>query len=114
MAKWSGKIAFQTTKETDLGVWEETMVERPYYGDVIKNHRMLENSSEINDGINTSNQISFVADPYAAENFHNIRYTYFMGTRWRVVNVDVQYPRLIMTLGGVWNGQEGGTSCCSC
>ena len=105
MAKWSGKIAFQTTEETSLGVWEEQMVERPYYGDVMQNARNLDNTSDINDGITISNRISFVADPYAAENFHNIRYAYFMGTKWRVTNIDVQYPRLIMSLGGVWNGQ---------
>lgn len=105
MAKWSGKIAFQTMEETSLGVWEEQMVERPYYGDVMQNVRNLDNTSDINDGVTVSNRISFVADPYAAENFHNIRYAYFMGTKWRVTNIDVQYPRLIMSLGGVWNGQ---------
>lgn len=114
MAKWAGKIAFQTTVETSIGVWEEQIIERSYYGDVIKNYRSLENNSEINDGVNISNQISFIADPYANENFHNIRYTYFMGTKWRVTNIEVQYPRLIMNLGGVWNGQEGRSSCCSC
>lgn len=114
MAKWSGNIAFQSTRETSLGIWEEQMIERHYYGDVIKNYRTLENSSNINDGVNVSNQISFVADPYANENFHNIRYAEFMGTKWRVASIDVEYPRLIMTLGGVWNGQTARSSQCSC
>lgn len=114
MAKWAGKIGFQTTEEVSLGVWEEKIIERQYYGDVMKNYRNLDNNSEINNSVSISNQISFVVDPYANENFHNIRYTYFMGTKWRVTNIEVQYPRLIMNLGGVWNGQEGGAPQCSC
>ena len=50
-----------------------------------------------------TNEISLVADPYARENFHMIRYACFMGTRWEVTSVEVQYPRLVLTLGGVYN-----------
>lgn len=106
MAKWSGKVGFETTLETEPGIWKEKIIEKPYYGDVIRNARRLESSGVINDGVNISNEISFVADPYARENFHAIRYIEFMGTKWKVSNIDVQYPRLVLSIGGIYNGEQ--------
>lgn len=106
MAKWSGKVGFETTLETEPGIWKEKIIEKSYYGDVIRNARRLESSGVINDSINISNEISFVADPYARENFHAIRYIEFMGTKWKVSNVDVQYPRLVLSIGGIYNGKQ--------
>lgn len=104
MAKWFGKIGFdQGTVETSPGVWKPSIVEKSYFGDVQRNSRRLQTSDKVNDDLNISNEISIVADPYANENFHKIRYAYFMKTKWKVTDVEVQYPRLILTLGGVWN-----------
>lgn len=104
MAKWFGKIGFAKTVETEPGVWKEQITEREYYGDVIRNSRRLQSSSEkINDDLNISNQISIVADPYANEHFYSMRYAEFSGAKWKVTDVEVQYPRLTLTLGGVWN-----------
>lgn len=104
MAKWFGKIGFdQGTVETTPGVWKPSIVEKSYFGDVQRNSRRLQTSDKVNDDINISNEISIVADPYANENFHMIRYAYFMKQTWKVTDVEVQYPRLILTLGGVWN-----------
>ena len=104
MAKWFGKIGYANLEETAPGVWEEQITERSYFGDVIRNNRKLQSSEHLNDDINVSNEISIVADPYAIDNFHSMRYIEFMGTRWKVSNIDVQYPRLILSLGGVYNG----------
>lgn len=104
MAKWHGKIGFADTVETEPGVWVEQIVERSYYGDLIRNSRRLQNSGSINDDINISNEISIVADPYANQNFFAIRYVEFMGTKWKISNVDVEYPRLVLAIGGVYNG----------
>lgn len=104
MARWAGKVGFETSVETEPGVWEEQINERKYYGDLNRNVRRLESSGNINDNVNISNEISFVADPYAKENFHAIRYVEFMGTKWKVSNIDVQFPRLILSLGGIYNG----------
>lgn len=106
MAKWSGKVGFETTLETEPGIWKEKIIEKSYYGDVIRNARRLESSGVINDSVNISNEISFVADPYARENFHAIRYIEFMGTKWKVSNIDVQYPRLVLSIGGIYNGEQ--------
>lgn len=106
MAKFFGTIGFnEGTVETTPGVWEQQIVERQYYGDLIRNNRRLQPSNGLNDNINISNEISIVADPYANANFHSMRYVEFMGTKWKIANVDVQFPRLILTLGGVWNEQ---------
>lgn len=106
MAKFFGTIGFnEGTVETTPGVWEQRIVERQYYGDLIRNNRRLQPSNGLNDNISISNEISIVADPYANANFHSMRYVDFMGTKWKITNVDVQFPRLILTLGGVWNEQ---------
>lgn len=105
MAKFYGKIGYANTVETKPGVCEEQIVERSYYGDLIRNTRRLQSADQVNDDINISNEISIVADPYATNNFHTMRYAVFMGTKWKISNVEVSYPRLILTLGGVYNGQ---------
>lgn len=110
MARWAGKVGFENTVETESGVWEETIVERRYFGDANRIARRLESSGGVNDNVNISNEISFVADPYANQNFHTIRYVEYMGTKWKVSNIDVQYPRLILTLGGVYNVEQTRTS----
>lgn len=103
MAKWSGKIGFVVASETKPGVWKEVATDRTYYGDLIRNTRKLQSSGNVNDNVTISNEISIVADPFANENFHAIRYAEFMGTKWKVTSVDVQYPRLILSLGEVYN-----------
>lgn len=104
MAKWFGKIGFAEQVETAPGVYVNKITEREYYGDVIRNARRLQTTDQVNDDINISNEISIVADPYAMNNFHSIRWVEWMGTKWKATNVDVQYPRLTLSLGGVWNG----------
>lgn len=105
MAKWSGVIGFGVTEETYPGVYEEQIQERKYYGDLTRNARKIENSSEVNDNINISNQISIVADPFANNNLFAIKYVTFAGAKWKVKEVNVQFPRLILTVGGVYNGE---------
>lgn len=104
MGKWFGKIGYAVTEETTPGVWVEQITERNYYGDIIRNTRRLQTSDKLNDDINVSNEISIVADPFARDNFHAMRYIEFMGTRWKVSSVEDQYPRLILSLGGEYNG----------
>ena len=104
MAKFFGKIGYAETVETTPGVWEEKITEREYFGDLIRNTRSLQSGEQLNDNINISNEISIVADPFAYENFHSMRYVEFMNAKWKISNVDVQYPRLILSVGGLYNG----------
>lgn len=104
--KWYGKIGYELLTEGEPGVWSDNNpVERAYYGDVIRNTRKLQSTGDSsNDNIRISNQLSIIADPFANENFHAMRYAEFMGTKWKIEDVEVQYPRLLLTLGGVYNG----------
>ena len=105
MAKIYGVIGYADTVETSPGIWEEVVVTRRYVGDLNRNSRRLESSGNINDNVNVSNEISIVADPYAMNNFHKMRYVEFMGAKWKITSVDASTrPRLNLTVGGVYNG----------
>ena len=103
MAKYYGMIGFAVTEEVKPGLWKEQIKELPYYGDLIRSSRRLEAADQVNDNVNLSNDISIVSDPFASQNFHSIRYAIYMGTKWKVTNVDVQYPRLVLSTGGIYN-----------
>lgn len=103
MAKFYGIIGYAKTVETEPGIWTEEITERRYYGDLVRNNSRYQQSGGVNDDIVLSNNISIVADPYANENYLHIIYVELMGVKCKVTNVDVQYPRLILTTGGVYN-----------
>lgn len=107
MAKYCGIIGFSNTSNSEErpDVWTDTPVKKKYYGDIIKNYKRNEQGLGVNDNITINNQISILADPYARENFHNMLFAEFMGTFWKVSSVEVQYPRLIISLGGIYNGR---------
>ena len=106
MAKWFGKIGYAITSETESGIWEPTIVEKEYYGDLTTDRRKRQNSGEANDNINLANVISIIADPFAIQNCSYMAYAEVMGTRWKISDIEVQYPRLILTVGGVYNGDS--------
>lgn len=102
MAKFYGNIGFLDTVQTEPGIWEETYNVVPYYGDLVRNTSRWQNSGGVNDNITINNSISIIADPYASENFQKMRYVEFMGAKWKIESVEVQYPRLILSVGGEW------------
>lgn len=106
MPKFYGKIGFAEMAETSPGVWEEIIIERKYYSEVSRNTRKLVASGHLNDNITVSNEISIIADPYAKQNFHSMRYAEFMGTIWEITSIEEKYPRLILSLGGVYNAKQ--------
>lgn len=101
--KFSGIVAYSTQSETTPGVWTNAIEEREYKGDIVRVNRKLQNGSELNDKLTVSNLISVVCDDYAYENFINIHYVIWMGSKFKVNNVELQPPRLLLTLGGVYN-----------
>ena len=104
MAQWYGNIGFSDTVEYEPGLYEPSIVERPYYGDVLSTRWKRQNSQQgSNDDINLSNQISIVSDPYADQHCSSIAYVEFSGAKWKVTDVEVQFPRLILSIGGVYN-----------
>ena len=104
MPKFYGSIGYAISKETAPGVWVEDIVEHKYSGDVYRNTRQLQSGNQVNDSIDISNEISILSDPFANENFHSMRYVTYMGAKWKVSSVEVRYPRLILTVGGLYNG----------
>ena len=104
MGRFYGAIGFAEQVETRPGIWEEQITERNYKGDLIRVSRQTQASNQLNDNINVSNEISIIAEPYVNENFYSIRYVAFRGAKWKVSNVRVEFPRLILTLGGLYNG----------
>ena len=106
MAKWFGAIGFAETVETSPGVWQEQITEANYYGDVMRDSRTLQTTDQLNDNVNIANKISIVADPFANQHFHNMRYATYMGAKWKVSTVEVQHPRLILTIGGLYNAKQ--------
>lgn len=106
--KFYGSIGFTETLETTPGVWEEIIVTHNYYGDVVRNSRRYESSSDkLNDNLNITNQFSIVADAYAYQNFHKMRYVEWMGAKWKITSVDASNrPRLILEVGGVYNEEQ--------
>ena len=104
MSKFYGPIGYITQKEISPGVWDEVVVEKSYRGDITRNNRRWEASEYKNDNLTISNQLSIIADPFLYENSSTIRYVSWLGVRWKVTNIEIQRPRLILTLGEVYNG----------
>lgn len=103
MAKYFGNIGFSVTRETLPGVWGEDIEPKQYYGDVLKISRRWQTGESINDNIVVSNKISILADPFAFEHFQFIRWVEWQNQKWIVSDVEVEYPRLILSLGGIYN-----------
>lgn len=110
MNKWFGKIGYAVNKESSPGVWTECITIREYYGNLIRNMQQRQASSSLNDNLNVANTISIIADPFALQNFHAMRFVEFLGANWKIKSVEVQYPRLILTIGDVYNDTKGPTS----
>lgn len=102
--KYYGIIGYGMTVEKNPGVYEEEITERSYFGDITRSSIKAQTGSKVNEDVLFSNDFSIVADPFAFENFSFIRYIVYAGVKWRVTNVEIQYPRLIISVGGVYNG----------
>lgn len=104
MAKYHGYVGYAIDVEAYPGVWEQSIVEHTYYGDVFKNKVTMQQSSIVNPNLSLSNNISIVADAFAFENYYAIRYVTYLNKKWTVTAIEVERPRLILTIGGLYNG----------
>jgi hypothetical protein len=106
MAKFFGEIGYGESVENppDSGVWVDNIVERSYFGDVVRNTRKSQEGEQLNNDLSVNNSISIVADAYANDHFFAIRYIRWAGALWTVTDVEVQSPRLLLRLGEVYNG----------
>lgn len=107
MAKYYGKIGYEILTEVRPSVFLPGWQERDAVGDVINLSRRFDLGSNVNGEMTVSSTISIIADPFAINHFQDIRYVVYMGAKWKVSNVAIEYPRLNLTLGGVYNGDSG-------
>ena len=103
MTKFFGKIGYAMTQETKPGVWMDQIMEREYYGDLLRNSYRFQTSDKVNDDVSIANEFSIIADSFDKDNFHLMKYIEFEGTKWKITNVEVRYPRLNLTVGGIYN-----------
>lgn len=107
MARFFGPIGFAIPTETRPGVWSDRIEEHNYRGDIISvSSRWMSSTDGTNDDLTFNNKVSIVADPFARNRFHTMKYIRIEDAYWRVVGVEPQYPRLILTIGGVYNGPK--------
>lgn len=106
MARFCGMVGYLTTEETRPGIWEDIIVERKYYGNVLNNKSRWEKTDHLNDDINISSEISILADAFAYQHFSQIKYVEFMDVKWLVTSALPERPRITLTLGGLYNGQQ--------
>lgn len=104
--KYFGKIGFAELVETAVDVYEEKITEKEYFGDVVQNYRKIETNGEVNDEVTVTNKISILADPFANERINKMRYLVFAGVKWKINHVEIDYPRLILSIGGEYHGTD--------
>lgn len=105
MAVYYGKIGFMETVETSPSVWTEVVREYPYSGKILSNSKSWSTSDQENDELRINVKLSIIADPYAREHFFALRYVCWNGVKWKVTSVEPKFPRLLLTLGEVYNGE---------
>ena len=104
MSKWFGKVGLVQTVETEPSIFEEKVTEHDCYGELLKNTRRVQTADKVNDDLTIANTLSILADPTLYKHFDSIKYAEIMGARWKVTEVQIDYPRLTLTLGGLYNG----------
>lgn len=106
MARYHGYVGYAIDVEAYPGVWEEQISEHEYFGDVIKNRMNIQQNGNVNAKITISNSISIIGDPFAYEHVYAMRYVTYLNKKWIITNIDIQRPRLILTIGGLYNEQK--------
>ena len=84
---------------------EEKITEHEHCGEVVRNTSKLVTSDNLNDNVDVNTEISIIADTYAIENFSSMRYIEYMGAKWKITTVEPKYPRLILSIGGLYNAR---------
>lgn len=103
MPKCSGVIGYALAGETQPGVWTEGITEKKYIGEIIKDNRRIVDQGEINGSINISNNISIISNRFMLDNMEYMRYLTFNKSKWKISSVEIKPPRIIITLGGLYN-----------
>ena len=110
MARFYGEIGFLMTVEEDPenrpGIYIEKITKRNYYGDVFSNSRRWDQNGNLNDNLVINNRISIVSDSFIKKNLGAMKYVKWQGVDWKITNAELQYPRIILTIGGEYHAPE--------
>jgi len=106
MAKFYGAVGYVIANERRPGVFVEEPIEHMYTGDFLRVVSGWRNAEGVNDDISLHNRLSIVADSFAYEHFSQLRYVVINNAAWKVTQIEVSTPRLILTIGGVYNGER--------
>lgn len=105
MAKYSGLVGYVTEEEISPGVWQPKNNSRKMRGDIIRQTSNNQNDMKVNNDTTLSHRVSLVGDAYAFSNYYDIKWIDIDGYRWKVSSVEVQRPRIIVSLGGPYTAQ---------
>lgn len=103
MARFSGKVGYITQEETTPGVWTPKEKSRTMKGDIIRQVSNYTSGESVNDDISLNHRVSLVGDAYAFGNYFNMKWIQIDSQKWKISSIEVQRPRLIVTVGGLWN-----------
>ena len=106
MAKFSGMIGFSLEAEDagETGIWSPRITEKLYYGDIANATYKWNDNSKVNEDLNISNKFSIVANSFAIENLGHMLYVKWRGFKWKIITAELQWPRIILYVGGLYNG----------
>lgn len=104
MPKYSGLIGFAKSTDHGDGVWEDEIIEKKYRGDILQNRHRWDTHDKVNDDFNITNSLSIISDSFLIDNAYAIKYVTMLGTRWEVNSLEIKSPRLILYIGGLYNG----------
>jgi hypothetical protein len=106
MARFHGNVGYGISVQTTPGVFSPSIIEREYFGETIEESRQLQQGDQVNPNLTINNRISIVADDFATEHLQAIRYVILYGAYWRVTGCKIQRPRIILSVGGPYNGPK--------
>lgn len=104
MTKYAGLVGYVVQEQTAPSVWTPVETPKRMKGDIIRQSASTQNDDKVNSDITLNHRVSLIGDAYAFSSYFNIRWIEIDGHKWEVTNVEVQRPRIIVSLGGPWNG----------
>lgn len=104
--KVSGEIGYAKSIETTPGVYDDQITRKPFSGDLIQDTRKWESDQKVNDNLVLGNRVSILASSFARANLDFMKFVKIGESYWEISNIQIQYPRLFLTLGSVYNGNK--------
>lgn len=103
--KYVGNIGFLSSNtEVTGGIATQPIISKRYFGEIITTSSRLQTQDKINPDVTINNSIAILLDGYLNNNLSNIVYVEFLNKKWSVSSIELRHPRVILSLGGLYNG----------